>query len=105
MQMSRAERNPEEVARLGEEVYARSVRAKVEGEARGANDGRFVALDIESGDYEVADGALSATAGLRSRRPNAVFYLTRVGRRAAFRMRGGSGNSPVPKAEPGRSSS
>lgn len=81
----------EEVARRGEEIYERSVRERVEPE----QDGCFLALDILSGDYEVADEALPATARLRERRPDAVLYLIRVGRPAAFRMRGGSGGSPA----------
>ncbi|MCA1718501.1 MAG: hypothetical protein LC781_17315 [Actinobacteria bacterium] len=47
----------DEVARRGEELYERSVRALVEPE----NDGRFLALDVESGDYELADEALAAS--------------------------------------------
>ena len=78
------ERTTEEVARRGEELYERSVRARVEPE----NDGRFLALDVESGDYELADEALAATARLRERRPGAVAYLVRVGRPAAFQLGG-----------------
>ncbi len=85
--MPRSELDTEEVGRLGEEVYERSVRAKVESEAGRSRDGRFVVLDVDSGDYEVADEAVVATARLRERKPDAVFYLMRVGRRAAFRMR------------------
>lgn len=65
MAMSRDEHDTEEVTRRGGEVYERIVRPKVAGEAGGAKDGRFVALDVESGDYEVADEALSATVRLR----------------------------------------
>lgn len=94
-------RTSEEVARRGEEIYERSIRAEVEAD----NDGRFLALDVLSGDYEVADGALPASARLRERRPGAVLYLMRVGRPAAFRLgggrRGGQGRDP---ASPGRPS-
>lgn len=65
------------------------MRHNVESEAGGPNDGRFVVLDVETGDYEMDDEAVVATARLRERKPDAVFYLKRVGRRAAFRMRGG----------------
>ena len=94
--MPRSGRDSEEIGRRGEEVYEGSVRAKVEGEAGGSNDGRFVVLDVDTGDYEMDDEAVVATARLRERRPDAVFYLKRVGRRAAFRMRGGgiAGGSP-----------
>jgi hypothetical protein len=74
----------EEVARRGEELYERSVRLRVEPE----NDGRFLALDVDSGDYEIADEALAATVRLRERRPGAVTYLVRVGHQAAFQLGG-----------------
>lgn len=103
--MSSPRRNAEEVARLGQDVYERSVRARVEGEA---NDGRFVVLDVDSGAYEVADEALAATARLRERLgPEAVFYLMRVGRPSAFRMRRAGfsvGSRVAAKPKPGRPS-
>jgi hypothetical protein len=77
-------RTTEEVARRGEELYEREIRARVEPE----NDGRYLALDVESGEYELADEALAATARLRERRPGAVAYLVRVGRPTAFRLGG-----------------
>lgn len=80
--MGHPEHSTEEIIRRGEEVYERSVRRKVEAE----HEGRFLALDILSGDYEIADEALSATIGLRARRPEAVPFLMRVGRPAAFRL-------------------
>ncbi len=81
----------DEIARRGKDLYERRVRRKVE--AEGANEGRFLAIDIESADYEVADDALGASARLRHRRPDATVYLMRVGRpgerpRAAFRLGG-----------------
>jgi len=74
----------EEIARCGEEFYEREVREKVE--ADGANHGSFLALDVLSGDYELADRALVATSRLRQRCPDALPYLMRVGRSAAFRL-------------------
>ena len=81
----------DEIARRGKDLYERRVREKVE--AEGANEGRFLAIDVASGDYKVADDALGASAGLRHRRPDAVVYLMRVGRqgelpRPAFRLGG-----------------
>lgn len=76
----------EEVARRAKNLYERCIREEVE--PGGANEGRFLALDVESGDYEVAEEALRATVGLRERKPDAVVYLMRVGRPAAFRLGG-----------------
>jgi hypothetical protein len=81
----------DEIARRGKDLYERRVRVKVE--AEGGNEGRFLAIDVGSGDHEIADDALGAGAGLRRKRPDAVIYLMRVGRpddrpRTAFRLGG-----------------
>ncbi len=81
-------RDRDELARRAKDLYERHIREQVE--AAGDNEGRFVAIDVESGDYEVADDALGAGAGLRRRRPGASVYLMRVGRPAAFRLGGRS---------------
>ena len=44
--------NPEEHARRGDDIYERSVRPQVEA----GNRGKIVAIDIDSGAFEVADG-------------------------------------------------
>ena len=87
--MSARPYDKDEIARRGKDLYERRVRRKVE--AEDANEGRFLAIDVESGDYEVSEDALGAGAGLRRRRPEAVVYLMRVGRpgerpSAAFRL-------------------
>jgi hypothetical protein len=89
--MSTRPYDKDEIARRAKDLYERRVRRKAE--AEGANEGRFLAIDVESGDYEIADDALGASAGLRRRRPDATVYLMRVGRpgdrpRAAFRLGG-----------------
>ncbi|MBA2343543.1 MAG: hypothetical protein H0V83_00410 [Rubrobacter sp.] len=76
----------DEIARRGKDLYERRIRKEVE--ADGANEGRFVAVDVESSDHEIADNALEAGAGLRRRRPDAVVYLVRAGRPSAFRLGG-----------------
>lgn len=79
----------DELARRAKDLYERRIRERVE--ADGANEGRFVAIDVESGDFEVAAlDVLGAGTGLRLRRPGASVYLLRVGRTAAFRLGGRS---------------
>jgi hypothetical protein len=55
----------DDLARRAKDLYERRIRERVEAEAD--NEGRFVAVDVESGDYEVADDALMASTGLRIR--------------------------------------
>jgi hypothetical protein len=65
----------EEHARRGAELYERILREKVEAE----HHGRIVAIDIETGDYEIADESLTAAQALLARRPSAQIWCVRVG--------------------------
>lgn len=76
-------RSPEEIARLGAEAYDRHVRPAL----RPADDHKFVAIDIDSGDYELDGDDYAAVTRLRNRRPLAEVWLGRVGEPAAYRMR------------------
>ena len=75
-------RSLDEVTRLGTEVYARVVKPAL----RPEDDGKFVAVDIDTGDYETDDDDDSAVMRLRARRPDGEFWLERVGEPAAYRM-------------------
>jgi hypothetical protein len=76
-------RSPEEVGRLGTELFDRQVRPAL----RPEDDGKFVALDIGSGDYELDEDDYAAVTRLRRRRPAAEVWLGRVGQPAAYRLR------------------
>ena len=75
----------EELARRGEDLYARAIRAKVES----GNRGRTIAIDVTTGDYEVDDDHLAAVDRLRARRPDAEVYGMLIGY-PAFAKIGGS---------------
>lgn len=64
-----------EFARRGEELYERDIRSHVEP----GREGRFVLIDIESGDYEIDDDELAASDRLLRRRPNAQVWMRKVG--------------------------
>lgn len=69
----------EETARLGDEIYERDIRPRVEGERHGD----YVAIDVDSGGWAVADELLAAASSLRAEHPDAVnVWLVRVGYRA-----------------------
>lgn len=65
----------EEHARRGAELYERQVRSQVEA----GNHGKIVAIDIDSGDYEVAEEAIAACDRLLERHPDAQIWCVRVG--------------------------
>ena len=83
----------EEIARRGREVYEREVRREVEPEHRG----RFLVLDVRSGDYEIADEDLDASERLLERRPDALLYGLRIGEGVAYRIGGHLGPVRAPR--------
>lgn len=71
---------PGEISARGEAIYREQIQSKVEP----AGKGKFVVIDVETGDYEIDAGDASATRRLLERRPSAVTYGVRVGYRAAY---------------------
>jgi hypothetical protein len=74
----------EEIAQRAEEIYQRSIRDKVMPQDKG----KFLVVDIDSGDYEVDEDDLAAEDRLRARQPEGVFYLLRVGYTTAYTLGG-----------------
>ena len=72
----------EEFARRGDEVYQTQVRQHLKAE----DNGKFAAIDIESGAYELAEDELEACDRLNARIPDAQVWLVRVGSRYLHRF-------------------
>lgn len=72
----------EEHARRGDDLYEHQVRSKVEA----GNLGRIVAIDIDSGDYELADNTIAALDELLARRPDAQVWMVRIGHLGVHRF-------------------
>lgn len=72
----------EEVAARGEAIYAEQLRGQVEA----GNHGKFLALDIETGDYEIDAEDLQATLRMLSKPPAAVLHGLRIGYTSAYRL-------------------
>jgi hypothetical protein len=72
----------EEFARRGNEIYESQVRSQVEE----GNDGKIVAIDIETGAFEVADTPMVAVDRLYEREPDAQPWVIRIGHRSVFRF-------------------
>ena len=73
--------NKDDIATTGMAMYE-EMRAEMEA----SEWGRMVVIDVNSGDYEVADDDLTATLRLFERRPDALTWGERVGYRAIHRM-------------------
>ena len=65
----------EEFARRGDEIYNRDIRPLVEAD----NKGKYVAIDIETGAWEMDADALTACDRLVTRLPDSQTWLVRVG--------------------------
>lgn len=75
MRVRRPKIDMERHARLGTEIYEQQVRPRL-----GANDrGKVVAIDVESGSFEIAENTLAASKQLLRRAPDAQIWCTRVG--------------------------
>ena len=76
----------DEFARRGDEIYARDIRAQYES----SRYGEFVAIDIESGDFEIGPDETIISNLLTRRQPDAQIWLRRVGIPYAHRIGGAS---------------
>lgn len=72
----------EEFARAGDEIYESNVRSQVEA----GNHGKIVAIDIETGAFEVGDNTIAATDRLYERVPDAQPWVIRIGHRTVYRF-------------------
>lgn len=68
----------EEVGRRGREIYERHIRRKVEP----VHWGKFIIIDITTGEYEVGENGREASSRMRERNSGAVMHGTRVGARS-----------------------
>jgi len=75
----------EDLARLGAEMFTSRVRPAL----RPEDDGKYVAIDVESGEFEVDEDDHAAVSRLRGRVPDAQVWLVRAGHPAAHRLRRG----------------
>ena len=79
----------QEIARLGDEIYLRDILPK----AKDDHFGEYAAIDVETGDWEIAESTMIAADRLRERRPDAVnVMLERIGYSALSSFSGSSGN-------------
>ena len=82
--MPEAKYSREEVAERGEAIYEQHIRTNVESESKG----KYLVLDIESGEYEIDQDDLVATKRMMAKCPDAILYGLRIGYPAAYRLGG-----------------
>jgi hypothetical protein len=74
----------EEFARRGDEIYESQVRSQVEE----GNHRKIVAIDLETGDFEVDASEIAACDRLEARCPDAQIWVVRIGSRHVRRFGG-----------------
>lgn len=82
MEVLKPRYSPDEFAQRGRIFYEQ----KVEPYVTKADDGKFVAIDIETGVFEIDADDYTATERLSQRQPDAQIWLCRVGQRTAYRI-------------------
>src|SRR5436190_18703044 len=74
----------EEFVRRGDALYEKEVRPQL----KAGDEGKFAAIDIESGDFAMDADELKAGNKLRKRIPDAQIWMVRVGYRSVHRIGG-----------------
>lgn len=76
------QRSLDEIGRLGMETYERLVRPLL----RPEDDGKYVVVDIDTGDYELDEDDCTAVVRFHKRRPTAETFLLMVGQPTAYKI-------------------
>jgi len=72
------------IGEKGREIFKR-ISEELERDYRG----KFVAIEVDSGDYFVGDTSIEADKKAREKYPKKVFFLGKIGYRAAVTFKGG----------------
>ena len=80
--MSHPRYTSEEIALRGQALYEGRLRAVVDARDRG----KFLVLDIETGEYEIDVDELAALQRAKRKKPDAALYILRIGSPAAYRI-------------------
>ncbi len=71
----------EEISQRGDAIYESDIRPSL----KSGDDGKFVAIDVDTGSYEIDEDELTASDRLLARIQNAQIWLVRIGSRCVRR--------------------
>ena len=74
--------SPREIGERGKAIYESRIRTLVERE----HFGKYLVIDIETGEYEIDEDLLSASHGAAAKRPEGLRYGMKIGYKAIGRM-------------------
>lgn len=72
----------EEISRRGQRLYDQKVRSKI----ADCEKGKFLVLNIETGEYEIDTDELTALKRAKTKQNDAALYMLRIGHPAAYRL-------------------
>jgi hypothetical protein len=82
MKVQQLRYSKEDFARRGNEIYESQVRPQVEQ----GNHGKIIAIDIETGAFELAKDTITASDRLLQRYPDAQIWCIRIGHKGVHRF-------------------
>ena len=71
----------EQISQRGDAIYESDIRPSLKSD----DDGKFVAIDVDTGSYEIDEDELTASDRLLARRRNSQIWLVRIGSRCVRR--------------------
>ena len=74
----------DEISSRGQMLYDQQIQARVDAD----NKGKFLILDIETGDYEMDENEWVALQRAKTKHPDAAFYIVRIGYPTAHKLEG-----------------
>ena len=74
--------NRSDVGRLGRDLYARVVKPQL----RPEDDNKYVAIDVDTGAFEIDESDYEVLKRLHARRPGIRAWIERAGRPTAYRI-------------------
>ena len=72
----------EEIAQRGQRLYEQKIRSQLDE----SETGKFLVLDIETGQYEIDRDEIAALKRAKEKNPKAALYLLRVGSETAYKL-------------------
>lgn len=72
----------DEISRRGQILYDQKVRSKI----ADCEKGKFLVLDIETGEYEIDADELAALQRAKTKHHDAALYMLRIGYPTAYRL-------------------
>lgn len=74
----------QDIVQRGQSLYDQQIRSQVET----SHKGKFLVLDIETGEYEIDVSEVAALQRAKAKNPDAALYILRVGYPTAYRVGG-----------------